>query len=194
MLKDLLATLLLTISLCLAGCGDDAHVAPGAPDAATADAAIADAAEVDADVPDADPPEAPDAEPLDAELPDPPDAETSGGTCHGAATPCSQVGPGQCASQHGCFGPPERCEGRPSPCAAFDGNMPGCVHQPGCTWNTAGNLCGGAANGCSTQPNLMTCNEIQGCYWHFTTCMGMATPCTGLPQNTCAAQHGCSWN
>jgi len=81
-----------------------------------------------------------------------------------------------------CSGVAEDCNLRGSASCSF-----------GCTW---GGSCGGYASSCYSQFDSFSCNDLEGCYWSYTsnTCSGSSYACSTFPGSaSCGGQSGCSW-
>lgn len=143
------------------------------------------------------------------------------GACKGPSTSCGGLDPSSCNIQKGCFqtgcigGPIDcsnsvyqgdwinnclfpcvqnanNCSGGPT-CSGFNGDQPGCLDEPGCSWQ----VCEGGSQECEQISSESTCvlhSTAPACSWD-STCQGNANSCGSMKDsNSCALQLGCSWD
>lgn len=68
-----------------------------------------------------------------------------------------------------------------------------CGSTLGCRDNSS---CAGSPSSCSWQRSSYACNDLDGCYWSYSTdrCSGFARSCTGYSSSySCGGQDGCYW-
>jgi hypothetical protein len=56
--------------------------------------------------------------------------------------------------------------------------------------------CSGVARSCFSQSYSYSCNDVQGCYWSYSSddCSGVSTACYSFFSSaTCSGQPGCYW-
>ena len=138
-------------------------------------------------------------EPFDASVTDEKDSDVdatdatlgetgSGLACKGSATPCSLLGPSQCATSLGCYEDGE-CAGSATSCYSLF-TMTSCMSQQGCYWSSTNDSCSGSAWSCTMFSGQYSCTDQQWCHWSD-GCAGVPLPCEYFGPAECMAQPGC---